>query len=113
MIGISYSLSLFDKFPSLDLNIEKNHKRGRRKKCAPALQRNSFGPLNPTLLTDPAPTTSKKRGRPKKIVEDVIPTVEPQQTQQKKEVDQEKMINFDSLYISYFFLNLCTRKISN
>ncbi|RNA35200.1 hypothetical protein BpHYR1_034862 [Brachionus plicatilis] len=58
VIGIAYSLSLFEKFPSLDLGIEKNHKRGRRKRCAPALQRNSFGPLNPALINNTVPSTS-------------------------------------------------------
>ncbi|RNA17496.1 hypothetical protein BpHYR1_002191 [Brachionus plicatilis] len=46
VIGISYELSKFDTFPALNLNIEQNAKRGRRKKASSALQRNSTGPLN-------------------------------------------------------------------
>ncbi|RMZ95603.1 hypothetical protein BpHYR1_006764 [Brachionus plicatilis] len=45
VIGIGYQLELLE-FPTLDLNIEKNSKRGRRKKALPALERNSTGPLN-------------------------------------------------------------------
>ena len=45
VIGIGYELKLLE-FPTLDLNIEKNSKRGRRKKAFPALERNSTGPLN-------------------------------------------------------------------
>ncbi|RNA41831.1 hypothetical protein BpHYR1_040026 [Brachionus plicatilis] len=45
VIGIGYQLELL-KFPTLDLNIEKNSKRGRRKKALPALERNSTSPLN-------------------------------------------------------------------
>ncbi|RNA11177.1 hypothetical protein BpHYR1_049110 [Brachionus plicatilis] len=44
VIGI-VQLELLE-FPTLDLNIEKNSKRGRRKKALPALERNSTGPLN-------------------------------------------------------------------
>ena len=46
VVGISYKLSKFDTFPALDLNIEQNSKRGRRKKTCSGLQRNSTGPLN-------------------------------------------------------------------
>ncbi|RNA39057.1 hypothetical protein BpHYR1_012753 [Brachionus plicatilis] len=46
VIGISYKLSKFDTFSALDLNIEQNSKRGRRKKASSALQRNSTGPFN-------------------------------------------------------------------
>ncbi|RNA27771.1 hypothetical protein BpHYR1_027430 [Brachionus plicatilis] len=45
VIGIGHQLELLE-FPTLDLNIEKNSKRGRRKKALPALERNSTGPLN-------------------------------------------------------------------
>ena len=45
VIGISYNLSLTE-LPTLDLNIEKNSKKGRRKKALPALQINSKSPLN-------------------------------------------------------------------
>lgn len=39
VIGISYELELFAEFPSLDLQIEQNAKRGRRKKATSALNR--------------------------------------------------------------------------
>ena len=63
VIGIAYDLSLTE-FPTLDLSIEKNAKRGRRKKALPALQRNSNGPLNTnafgsSLITTPATTSSE------------------------------------------------------
>ncbi|RNA42145.1 hypothetical protein BpHYR1_032423 [Brachionus plicatilis] len=41
-----FQKSTWDKFPTLDLNIERKSKRGRRKKTHPALERNSTGPLN-------------------------------------------------------------------
>ncbi|RNA43961.1 hypothetical protein BpHYR1_031263 [Brachionus plicatilis] len=76
----------------LDLGIEKNHKRGRRKRSALALQKNSFGPLNPALINNTVPSTStalqvtnepapKKPGRPRKVVETQTPALE---TQAKK-----------------------------
>ncbi|RNA10175.1 hypothetical protein BpHYR1_012720 [Brachionus plicatilis] len=60
IINILYfnQLKAFEKFPSLDLGIEKNHKRERSKRCAPALQRNSFGPLNPAFINNTVPSTS-------------------------------------------------------
>ncbi|RNA42707.1 hypothetical protein BpHYR1_017517 [Brachionus plicatilis] len=88
VIGISYKLYKFDTFPALDLNIEQNSKRGRRKKASSALQRNSTGPLNrdafnmPTQLvsisetndsqpvinelTNQSAPTKRPRGRPRK-----------------------------------------------
>ena len=70
VIGIGYELKLLE-FPTLDLNIEKNSKRGRRKKALPALERNSTGPLNanifrpiqtniePSISTQPPSTSSR------------------------------------------------------
>ncbi|RNA23519.1 hypothetical protein BpHYR1_050333 [Brachionus plicatilis] len=88
VIGIIYELSKFDTFPALDLNIEQNAKRGRRKKASSALQRNSTGPLNrdafnmltqlvsnsetndsqPVIneLTNQSAPTKRPRGRPRK-----------------------------------------------
>ena len=49
VIGVAYRLDLCE-FPGLDLNIEANKKRGRRKQATPALiQRTSTGPINPAL----------------------------------------------------------------
>ncbi|RNA07589.1 hypothetical protein BpHYR1_036713, partial [Brachionus plicatilis] len=50
VIGISYNIGLLS-FPTLDLRIEKNVSKGRRKKALPALERNSMGPINQELLT--------------------------------------------------------------
>lgn len=45
VIGIAYNIELLT-FPTLELRIEKNASRGRRKKALPAFERNSIGPLN-------------------------------------------------------------------
>ncbi|RNA34454.1 hypothetical protein BpHYR1_021522 [Brachionus plicatilis] len=60
VIGISYKLSKFDTFPALDLNIEQNSKRGRRKKASSALQRNSTGPLNRDAFNMPTQLVSNR-----------------------------------------------------
>ncbi|CAF0764771.1 unnamed protein product [Brachionus calyciflorus] len=50
-IGISYKLGL-NTFPGLNLHIEANARRGRRKKAYEALQpRTSRGPVNPLMMT--------------------------------------------------------------
>jgi len=41
-------------FPTLDLRIEKNASKGRRKKALPALERNLMGPLNRELFQMPS-----------------------------------------------------------
>ena len=86
VIGVAYNLGLCE-FPGLDLNIEANTKRGRRKKAQMALvSRESTGPINPSLQsmvvvgssditnsnveivvqTSDSSAVPKKRGRPKK-----------------------------------------------
>ncbi|RNA11606.1 hypothetical protein BpHYR1_010577 [Brachionus plicatilis] len=47
-IGFSHFLNL-NKFPGLDLAIEGNAKRGRKKKARSALERNSIAPINRQL----------------------------------------------------------------
>jgi hypothetical protein len=86
VIGVAYNLGLCE-FPGLDLNIEANTKRGRRKKAQMALvYRESTGPVNPSLQsmiavgptslansigeisvqTSTTAIVPRKRGRPKK-----------------------------------------------
>ncbi|RNA04733.1 hypothetical protein BpHYR1_005336, partial [Brachionus plicatilis] len=49
VIGIAYNIELLT-FPTLDLRIEKNASRSRRKKALAAFERNSIGPLNNELF---------------------------------------------------------------
>ena len=49
-------------FPTLDLRIEKNASKGRRKKALPALERNSMGPINQELFS--MPTSSNETDIP-------------------------------------------------
>ena len=58
VLSISYELSKFDTFSALDLNIEQNAKRGRRKKAFSALQRNSTGSLNRDAFNMPTQLVS-------------------------------------------------------
>ncbi|RNA45133.1 hypothetical protein BpHYR1_022753 [Brachionus plicatilis] len=89
--------------------------RGRRKRCAPALQRNSFGPLNPALINNTIPSTStalqvtnepapKKPGRPRKVEETQTPAVE---TQAKKRRRTKKFALNNTLL---FTLNIKNKK---
>lgn len=50
-IGVAFNCKL-TSFPGLDLNIEANARRGRRKKATEALvHRDSTGPVNPLMMT--------------------------------------------------------------
>ncbi|RMZ99696.1 hypothetical protein BpHYR1_008019 [Brachionus plicatilis] len=51
VIGVSFHLGL-NKLPGVDLSIEGNAKRGRKKIANRALQRNSIGPLNTALANN-------------------------------------------------------------
>ncbi|RNA34112.1 hypothetical protein BpHYR1_025054 [Brachionus plicatilis] len=59
------------EFPGLDLNLEANKKRGRRKQATPALVQHQAESINNDIQTIVQPTTSsnlapRKRGRPRK-----------------------------------------------
>ncbi|RNA05337.1 hypothetical protein BpHYR1_016556, partial [Brachionus plicatilis] len=77
VIGVAYRLKLCE-FPGLDLNLEANKKRGRRKQATPALvQRISTGPINPALQNSLSNENDNDQDQAESINNDIQTIVQP------------------------------------
>ncbi|CAF1013633.1 unnamed protein product [Brachionus calyciflorus] len=77
-------------FPTIDLSIEKNASKARRKKALPAFERNSIGPLNQALFSIPTTSNNAETSTVTDTIESVTNTIEVNQTNSNTNLPQKR-----------------------